>query len=399
MFGRHFLREWPLDPAAIYLNHGTVGVTPLRVLAAQQAIRDGIERHPSRFLLRELTATTFGRRRSHEPRLRAAAASVAAFLGGRADDLVFVDNATSGINAVLRSFPLQPGDEVLVTDLGYGGILRAATFATRERGATLRTVTMPYPFRADALADAYVEAVGPRTRLAIVDHVCAESAIVFPLAEVAARLRAKGVAVLADGAHAPGSIAFDLPSLGVDWYVGNLHKWAWVPRSSGILWAHPERQAGLHPPVISWALDQGFTAEFDMLGTRDASAHLAAPAAIALFHEWGLDAIRAYNHALAWNGAHRLAERWGTEFDTPEALVGSMATVILPETLGTTRDEALALRDALLFEDGIEVQMHAYRGRIHARISAQIYNDLTDVDRLGEAVERRALLSVNSAES
>jgi isopenicillin-N epimerase len=388
-FGKPMLAEWSFDPGITYLNHGTVGVTPRRILAVQQAIRDEMERHPARFILRALTETEFGRPLSDRPRLRAAADDVAAFLGARGSDLVFVDNITAGVNSVLRSFPLRHGDEILVSDLVYGGVLRAALFAARERGATVRTVEMPYPFRAERLADAYANAVGPNTRLAIVEHITAQSALVFPLQETAARLRSQGVAVLADAAHAPGQIPVDIASLGVDWYVANLHKWMWTPRSSGILWASPERQAGLRPTVISWGLDKGFKAEFDMLGTRDPSAHLSAPAAIALLREWGLEAIQAYNHALAWTGAQRLAQRWGTGFDVPEAMIASMATVPLPELAGSTPGEAQALRDALFFEDDIEVQMHAYRGRVWARISGQIYNDINDIDRLGEAVARR----------
>jgi isopenicillin-N epimerase len=384
------LRYWPLDPAITYLNHGTVGVTPRRVLAAQQSIRDLIERQPSRFLLRELSAVTVGRPRTDRPRLRAAADVVAAFIGARGDDVVFVDNATAGANAVLRSFPLEPGDEILVTDLGYGGVTRAAIFTARERGATVRTVEMPHPVTAPAeLIEAWATAVGPRTRLVIVDHITAESALVFPLAEIAARLRAQGVAVLADGAHAPGAIPLDVPSLGVDWYVGNLHKWAWTPRSSGILWAPSHRQSQLHPPIASWGLDLGFTTEFDSPGTRDPSPHLAAPAALALLSECGVEDVRRHNHELAWNGAKLLAGRWNTPFMTPEPLIGTMATVMLPEALGRTADDAARLRDALLFEDRIEVQVHAYRGRLHARISAQVYNDLTDMDRLAGAVERK----------
>jgi isopenicillin-N epimerase len=186
----------------------------------------------------------------------------------------------------------------------------------------------------------------------------------------------------------------DIPSLGVDWYTANLHKWGWTPRSSGILWAAPDRQRDLRPAVISWGLDKGFKVEFDMIGTKDPSAHLSAPAAIALMREWGLEAIQGYNHRLAWAGAQRLAERWGTAFDVPESMVGTMATVPLPEPAGSTPAEALALRDALLFEDRIEVQMHDFRGRVWARISAQIYNDMEDIDRLGEAVARRLAAGV-----
>ena len=390
-FGRQLLTEFPLDPAVTYLNHGTVGVTPRRVLAAQQALRDEMERQPSRFLLRELTApaTSVGLPRTEVPRLRLAAETVAAFLGAGGDDLVFVDNTTTGANAVLRSFPFEAGDEVLVTDLGYGGVVNAARHAAREKGASVRTDNVPYPFRADAIASAIVDAAGPRTVLAIVDHITAESALVLPLADIAARLAERGVAVLADGAHAPGAIVVDIPSLGVDWYVGNLHKWMWTPRSSGILWAAPARQSQVQPTVISWGLDTDFATSFDMPGTRDPSPHLAATAAIALFEEWGTSAVQAYNHGLALAAARHVSARWNTEFDTPDAMIGTMATVTLPAALGSTREDAQRLRDGLLFDDGIEIPVHAYRDQLRARISAQVYNDMDDIERLAVAVARR----------
>lgn len=389
-FGAATRTEWPLDPTITYLNHGTVGVTPRRVLAAQQQIRDEIERQPSQFLLRELTSISVGPRGAEPPRIRQAAAAVAATLGADADDLVFVDNATTGANAVLQSFPLEAGDEILVTDLGYGGVTNAATFAARQRGASVRAAMMPYPIHSPGqVVDAIAAAISPRTRLVIVDHITSQSALILPLVEIARECRARGVAVLADGAHAPGAIALDIPALGVDWYVGNLHKWMWVPRSSGILWTSGERKRDLHPVVISWGLDQGFTAEFDLPGTRDPSSHLAAPAAIRTMEEFGVIAVRDHNHSLAWQGARLLADRWGSEFVTPEPMIGTMATVALPASMGTTAEEAIQLRHRLLVEDRIEVQVHAYRGRLHARISAQIYNELNEVERLAAAVTRR----------
>lgn len=386
-FGHGLLSLWPLEPGLTYLNHGTVGVTPLAVLEAQRAIRDEIERNPSQYLLRELCEIVVGKPRPERPRLRQAADVVGEFVGVRGDDLVFVDNTTTGVNAILRSCPVQAGDEILVSDFGYGGVTRAATFTALERGATIRTVEMPYPVRsAGEVVEAFAAAIGPNTKLAIVDHVTAESALVLPLAAIAERCHARGVAVLADGAHAPGAIPLDIPSLGVDWYVGNLHKWLWVPRSSAILWASPSRQQGLHSSVISWGLDRGFTAEFDMPGTRDPSPHLSAPRAIAFMRELGVDAVRHYNHALAWNGARHLAERWNTDFVTPEALIGTMATVMLPEALGSTAADAADVRDALLFGGRIEVQVHAFRSRLYARISGQVYNEPGDIERLADAV-------------
>ena len=384
------LEHWLLDPSIIYLNHGTVGAPPRRVLAAQQAIRDEIERQPARFLLRELTGVRVGGPRADRPRMRVAADAVAAFVGARGDDLAFVDNATTGVNAVLRSLRLAAGDEILVTDLGYGGVTNAARFVAREHGAVLRTAEMPDPSQGPpAFVEAICDALGERTRLVMVDHITAESALLLPVAEIAARCRAKGIRVLIDGAHAPGAIALDIPALGADWYAGNLHKWAWAPRSSGILWAAPERQADLHPAVISWGLDQGLAAEFDLPGTRDPSPHLAAPAALDLMRELGVEKVRRYNHDLAWHGARRLAEIWEVAFAVPESMIGTMATVPLPQDLGSTREDAALLRDALLFEDRIEVQVHAWHGRLWTRISSQIYNDPGDIERLGAAVMAR----------
>ncbi len=386
-FGRSWLSQWLLDPAITYLNHGTVGAPPRRVLEAQQAIRDEIERQPSRFLLRELTSTVVGMPRPDPPRLRAAAARVAAFLGARGEDLVFVDNATTGMNAVLRSFPWWEGDEVLITDHAYGAVLNAASFYARERGALVRTVELPPTSRGrGAFADAVVSAIGPRTRLALVDHVTSESALVLPIEEIVARCHERGVAVAVDGAHAPGALALDVPAIGADWYAANLHKWAFTPRSCGFLWARPDRQEGIHPPVISWGLGKGFTDEFDWVGTKDPSAHLAAPAGIAFLEELGVDAMRAHNHGLAWEGARLLCARWGTPFELEESMVGTMATVPIPDRLGSTREDAARARDALLERDRIEVQLHAWRGRLWVRISTQVYNDLSDLERLAEAV-------------
>jgi len=390
-FGRHRLGHWPLDPAVTYLNHGTVGVAPRVVLARQQEIRDEIERRPSQYLLRELSGQ-IGGPGERPTRLREAAAAVARFVGAMPDDLVFVDNATAGANAVLRSLPFEPGDEIVVTDLGYGAVTKTAQYAARVRGATVTVATLPYPrFEPEAAVEALDAVITPRTRVAVIDHVTSESALVLPLARMAARCRARGVRVLADGAHAPGMLPLDIPSLDVDWYVANLHKWAQAPRSAGFLWARPDRRGDLHPPVISWGLDEGFTAEFDWVGTRDPSAWLAAPAGITFLEELGLDDVRAYNHDLVWRAAGELSSRWHTRLEIAEAHVGSMVTIPLPESLGSTDEDALALRNGLLFDDRLEVQLHARHGRLWTRISAQVYNDERDIDRLGTAIERRVL--------
>ena len=341
-FGPAMRSEWLLDPDVTYLNHGTVGATPRRVLEHQRAITDEIERQPARFMLRELadergTMTT-------PSRMRVAAAAVAEFVGVEGEDLMFVDNITTGANAILRSFPFGEGDEIAVTNLGYGGVVNAATYVARTIGGTLRTIELPQP---GAARSDYVEAVavglGEHTRVLIVDHITPGTALVLPLAEITALCHERGVLVLADGAHVPGNIAVDIDSFGVDWYVANLHKWAWAPRSAGLLWAAKQHQGYLHPTVISWGLDHGPAAEFDLLGTRDPTHFLASPFAIELMNEFGGDdgvaAIYRYNHELAWWAGHYLADRWGTRFTTPEEMIGSMVNVRLPAHLGSTRNE------------------------------------------------------------
>ncbi len=386
-FGREMLRHWPLDPAITYLNHGTVGATPKKVLAKQQALREEMERQPARFLLRELSALS-GPSSRPVPRLREAAEAVGRFVGAKGQDLVFVDNATTGVNAVLQSLDLRPGDEILITNLAYGAVANAARFVAERAGAHLVTVALPFPLSDEApLVSAVAEALTPRTRLAILDHITSETALVLPLAEMAAPCRAAGVPVLADGAHAPGAIPLDIPSLGVDYYTGNLHKWALAPKGCGILWVAPERQPHLHPPVISWGLGQGFTQEFDWVGTKDPTPYLSAPAALDLLHEWGWEAMRGYNHRLAWDAALMLTGRWGFDLPAPEAMVGCMVTLPLPGSLGKTREEAARLQYALLYEHWLEAPILCRDERLWVRISAQVYNELEDVERLIRAVE------------
>lgn len=388
LFGRSLLPLWPLDPAATYLNHGTVGVVPIRVADAQQAWRDRIERHPARFMLRDLWSFT-GSAASGPTLMRQAAADVAAFVGARADDLVFVDNTSTGVNAVLRSMTFAPGDEILITDHIYGGLLTAMNYIARRSRAAVRVATMPYPAFDAALAVRRLSAaITDRTRLVLVDHIAAESAIVFPVEDLVRVCRARGVPVVVDGAHVPGQLALNVSAIGADYYVANLHKWAMAPRSSAFMVVAPERHADLHPPVISWGLDTGFTQEFDWVGTRDATPWLTAPEGIRFLQDLDYDALRLYNHNLAWYAARYLTDLWGTPLEIPESAVGCMVSVMTPESIGTAKPDAVRLRDRLLFDHNIEVQVHARAGRVWVRVSAQCYNERADVERLGDAVSR-----------
>ena len=376
-FGRTVRGEWLLDEKISYLNHGTVGVTPRAVLAAQTALRDRIERQPAKFMLRE-----------YKDLLRKAADSAAETFGGRGRDYVFTDNATAGINAVLRSLALKEGDEVLVTDHTYGAIRNAAAYACRRSGARLVVAAIPFPSAGpDEIIAVLTKALSERTRLAVLDHITSETALVLPLKAMIALSHDAGARVVVDGAHAPGVLDLDIPALGADWYAANLHKWYFAPRGCGLLWASEAAQEDLHPAAISWRLDEGFTAEFDWNGTRDPTPFLCFPDGKAFMDGLGVENVRTYNHELVVEGAGLLFERFGGNLALSQELTGSMALAPLPASLPTGKPQADAVRDALLFQHDIEVPVIGWAGRLWARTAAQVYCERADFGRLVAAVE------------
>jgi isopenicillin-N epimerase len=364
--------EWLLDPEVAFLNHGSFGATPRAVLAEQDRWRARMERRPTHFMDRELP-----------PALRAAAARLAAFVGAHAEDLVFVENATAGCNTVLRSLSFAPGDEILVTDHGYPAVRKAAEYVAARADARVVEAAVPFPLADAAQVVAAVSSrLGPHARLAIFDHITSPTAVIFPIRDLTTLCRAAGVPVLIDGAHAPGMLSLDVPSVGADWYAGNCHKWLMAPKGSAFLWTAPERQADTHPLVISHGYGQGFTAEFAWVGTRDPSAWLSVPAAIDFHGRLGGAHLRERNAALAREQAMMLARTWATERGAPDPLTGSMAAVRLPLCEPATPERALELRRTLFDDHRIEVPVTAFAGALWARISAHAYNRAEDYARL-----------------
>lgn len=375
-YGKSLLPLWALDPAIAYLNHGGYGATPREVLAEQQRWRLELERGPTRFMQRTLPEA-----------LRANAAELARFLGAEPMDLVFVENATQGMNAVLRSLEFSPGDELLTTTHVYNAVRNTMRHLAERFGAKLIEAPLPYPLHdPQAAIDALASHINARTKLLAIDLITSPTAVIFPVAALAEKAHAVGAQVLVDAAHAPGQIEFDLPGLGADYVTGNAHKWLFAPKGTAFLWARRERQAGIHPTTISHGLGQGFVTEFDWVGTRDPSAWLATSAAIAFYRRMGESAIRAHNHALANEAATLLSQALGGEEGQSAGLRGAMATVRLAGFAGLDRPAALDLNDRLWREHGIEVPIIPFGGSLWVRVSAQIYNEMADYRRLAEAL-------------
>lgn len=372
-------RLWPLDPACTFLNHGSFGSVPLEVAEAQQAHRRLIESRPIEWL---------GRR--HRELLAPARAAVAAFLRADPEGLGFVTNATEGVNAVLASIECGAGEELLTTSHVYNAVHQAMRVKARRTGAAVRIVDLDPPFGdPGGLVDRVASAIGPRTRLLVIDHVTSPTGLVFPVGEVAAMARERGVAVLVDGAHGPGMLELDLDGLGADWYTGNLHKWCCAPKGCAFLWTAPSHRTSTHPVVVSHHLDEGYSREFDWQGTRDLSPWMTAADAIAwLDRRFGWPALRAHNRALARWAHATLLDRLGVEPFSPRdgSWLGSLATVPLPARLAMSAMPVDRIQAELSVRHDLEVPIIDWRGRRCVRVSAAAYNRPEQYLRLADAL-------------
>ena len=373
-FGHARLADFSLAEGVAHLNHGSYGAAPRVVTDAAQVWRERMEADPTSFFRDELPGAT-----------RAAAARVAGFLGGRAKDWAFLENATQGTNAIIASLNLKPDDELLCLSQVYNAVGNTLRHYGERAGARVVTVPVPVPFTdPEPLLAALKAAIGPRTRLATFDHISSAGAVVFPVREMAAICRERGVPVAVDGAHAPGQLPLDVPSLGVDWYVGNVHKWAFAARGTAVIWCAPEYQAALHPVSISHYLGQGFAAEFDFSGTRDSSPWLAVPEALDYLASLGPEAARANNNALAREAGEMLADAWGSDIAAAPPYSAAMASVRLPGVKAADRTAARRIARHLREAHNISAGVMVIDGGVWLRVSAQIYNEIGDYRPLAE---------------
>jgi len=357
----------------VFLNHGSFGACPRPVFDEYQRWQRELERQPVEFLARR-----------HDTLIEEAKGPLAAELGARPDDLVFVPNATAGMNVVARSLPLGPGDEVLVTTDEYGAVDFLWEHVCGQVGATLvRRPVDPGP----ALVDDLWAAVNPRTRAVSVSHISSATALRFPVEEICRRARAAGVLAIVDGAHAPGQVDVDLDALGADFYSGNCHKWLCAPKGAGFLWARPEHQAMLAPLVLGWSeREDTFAARHRWQGTHDPAAYLSVPAAIRFLaaHDW--DDVRRRCHGLAVEAGRRLAALGLVQVAPDGSWLGQMVAVELP--VGCDPDE---LKRRLYDGHRVEVPVQSWHGRALLRASFQGYNDEDDLDALVAALRAELL--------
>lgn len=383
----------------VFLNHGSFGACPRPVFEAYQARQLELERQPVEFL---------GRRCSEL--LREARRSLGDLLGAAPDDLIYVPNATTGLNTVARSLLLKPGDEVLATDHEYGALDRTWRFICAKRGARYVNQPVPLPIRsAEEVIEAVWSGITPRTQVLFISHITSPTALILPIAELIRRARAAGILTVIDGAHVPGQISLNLSELGADFYSGNCHKWLCSPPGSAFLYARRDVQHLIEPLVVSWGwnpdrpdpkglrdpwglseasgpgglLDLGeassrFVDENEWQGTRDPSAYLSVPAAIQFQAEHDWARVRAECHELLREARRPIEALTGLPPicpDSPE-WYAQMAAFPLPPC------DAGALQRRLYDEYRVEVPVIEWGGRQLVRVSVQGYNTEADIDAL-----------------
>jgi isopenicillin-N epimerase len=363
-----------LDPAYSYLNHGTVGVTPIAVQRAHQRLRDEMEANPQRFYTRGL-----------EDRIAHARRHLAAFIGADPEGTAFVPNTTAGIAIVLRTLGLGTGDEVVTSDHGYGSV----NYAVEATGAHRRVVPLRLTAEPDEIVAAFRDALRPgRTKLVIVDLIASSTARLLPVARITHALQGTGVPLLVDGAHGPGALPLDVQALDADFFVGTLHKWAFAPRGTALLAVAPRWRAGVRALVASWSHPAGFPLAVEDAGTLDYTAWLAAPTGVFALRTLGADRVRAHNAALACYGQQAVGAALGL-VDLPDP-GGPLPMRLVPLPGDGTVDSAAAvrLRERISDELRAEVGVNAWNGRPLLRLCAQIYNRPEEYDRLAEGLPK-----------
>ena len=397
--GTRWFSYWLLDPTATYLNHGSFGACPRAVLEFQQRLQQQLERQPCRFFLEKL-----------EPLLDAARAELAAFVGAESDELVFIPNVTTGINAIVRSLQFSPEDELLVTDHEYRSTRSALNFAAQQAGAKVVVANIPFPITsAQQVIDAIMACVSPRTKLAVLDHVTSTTALIFPIEQLIQALTNRGIETLVDGAHAPGMLPLNLRAINPTYYTANCHKWLCAPKGTAFLFVQRRQQAEIRPLAISHMAHSPrierdditgpkrsrFQLEFAWMGTPDPTAYLCVPEVIRWMGSLlpgGWAELRASNRAKVLAARQILCQALELPLPCPDEMIGSMASIPLPaEPLdGSAQLQGLSLQDVLWKKFGIEVKVNfwPWRPQRVMRISAQIYNRLEEYEFLAAALKQ-----------
>ena len=374
--------DFLLDPTVTFLNHGSFGACPKPVFEEYQRWQLELERQPVEFL---------GRR--YYDLMADSRAALGKYLNADPNDLIYVDNATAGVNVVVRSMTLEPGDEIVTTDHEYGACELTWQFLQESRGAVIKRAHIALPVTThEEIVDALWAQVTERTKVIYLSHITSFSALIFPVEEVCRRAREAGIFTVIDGAHAPGQIPLDMQAIGADCYAGNLHKWLCAPKGAGFLYVRPEHQDWMMSVIVSWGWGEGrpefgttqFQRRNTWQGTRDPAAYLAVPAAIRYQAEHDWPAIRERCHELVVKARTRIANLTDLPPITPAGCDWFVQMATCPIRTKSIEELKIGLYD----QYRVEIPCGEWQGMQYVRVSIQAYNTEADIDRLMEGLGR-----------
>lgn len=373
--------HFQLDPTIHFLNHGSYGATPKSVFEAYQNWQLRLERQPVLFLGRELSGLLTESRQA-----------LGDYLNASANDLVYIPNATHGVNIVARSLELKPADEILTTDHEYGACDYTWDFVCAKTGAKYIHQSIPLPVHSEEeIVDQFWKGVTPRTKVVYLSHITSSTALRLPVEEICRRAREAGILTIIDAAHSPGQIPVDLQALNADMIFGNAHKWMLAPKGAAFLYVRPEIQNLIDPLIVSWgtnstpeiATGSRFIDILQWTGTTDPAAALTVPTAIQFMQDHDWEDVRCECHRLLRQAIERICDLTGLPplYPLDSDFYGQMGVAPIP------RSDLTTLKNRLYDEYQIEVPLSQWQDRQFVRISIQGYNTQGDIDALVDSLK------------
>jgi len=371
--------QFLLNPAITFLNFGSFGACPKPIYEAYQRFQLELERDPVQFI------TVKG-----YDYIRQSREALANYIGCNADDVVFTPNPTYAMNVVARNLTLQPEDEILSTDLEYGALDRTWDFYCKEQRATYvrQHISLPLVSKEQFLLD-FWKGYTDKTKAIFISQITSTTGLIFPVKEICSEAKKRGLITIVDGAHVPGHIPFNLAELEADMYTGACHKWMLTPKGSSFLYVKKEFQSWMNPLVVSWGYNPVTPSESHFLdyhqfnGTRDFSAYLTIPTAIAFMKEYDWWSVAADCRKLAQGNYQRFCDLMGTEPLAPigDEFFGQLCSIPIHTT------DPVKLKQTLFEKHQIEIPVMPHGDHVYLRYSINAFNTQNDLDKLYEVMK------------
>ena len=370
--------QFLLKPGITFLNFGSLGACPKPIFEDYQKWQLELEAEPIQFITIRGIA-----------HLKKSREALGQYVNCDADDLIFMPNPSHCINLIAKSFPLQPGDEVLSTNLEYGALDRTWNFYCKKAGAKYvrQPITIPLVSKEKFIED-FFKGLTSKTKAIFISQITSTTALIFPVKEICEIAKAKGLFTIVDGAHVPGHIPLDLSTIQADVYTGACHKWMCAPKGCSFLYVKREHQHLFDPLVVSWGYESAYPSHSQFLdyhqtqGTRDFSAFLTIPKTIQFLQENNWPKVAADCRALAHKNYQRFCDLFGSQPLAPisDEFLGQICSIPIKTS------QAEKLKELLYEKYQIEIPVMKQDEHVFIRYSIQVFNSQEDLDKLYDAL-------------